>query len=62
MHSGLTNGVLIMSNSNKRPPGDPMDLGNMRKLAKQERAEAVISMAPQLKTIALLQHCWTGWL
>jgi len=51
-----------MRNGNKRPPGDPMDLGNMRKLAKQERAEAVISMAPQLKTIALLQHCWTGWL
>ena len=29
MHSGLTNGALKMSNTNKHPPGEPMTLGNV---------------------------------
>ena len=46
MHSGLTNGALKMTNSNKHPPGEPMTLGNVTntedyyQLAAQEAALA----------------------
>ena len=50
MHSGPTKSVLKMSNSNKRPPGEPMTLGNVTntedyyQLAAQEAALARVAV------------------